>query len=489
MTIAPRARPADIEPAARDRASARSTDWHHIVVAFLVIGASTWLVALGRGLTFFADEWSVIDDRPIGLDSFLTPFNEHWLGIQVTVFRWLVELIGLVSYVPYHAVLVGLHAIVALEVYVLLRRSTHAWLAVAATAVVLLFGSGFENLFWAMQIGFVGAIALGLAALLVLDTRPGPLRPVAATALLAMAVMTSGFGLFMLAVVGLDVLLDRSRRHLLPVVLVPAGIWVAWYLAIGRAGVAAHGDPFTVDVLRHAPAFVLAGVSTAFGSALGVGEAIGLVAFGGLIGAAVIAVRRGRPIPPRAAACVGAIVGMYALLAVVRADTDPAAPLYSRYAYLSGILALISLAILLGRRPLPAARATRIATLGVVSATVTLSLLWNARLLVAGRDLFAERADLTRALVELALTRPLPDGVHPGRSLILVPSPDRLTAIVDRYGSPLEDPLAGDAASPITPAARAEALRRATNPPDWLLAGCGGSRPQPVHCQAFEPGG
>lgn len=487
MNFARSARPGGAVEIVRQPATSRSIDRHDVVVVLLAIGAAAWLVALGRGLTFFADEWAVIEDRPIGLDSFLAPFNEHWLGIQVTAYRALVELVGLGTYVPYHAVLVALHVVVALEVYVIARRATHAPVAVAVAAVTLLFGSGFENLFWAMQIGFVGAIALGLAALLLLDGRPGPRRAIAATGLLVATVMTSGFGLFMLVLIALDLLLDRTRRHLLPVVLAPAGVWLAWYLALGRAGVAAHGNPFTVDTLLQAPAFVLTGVATAFGSALGLGEVAGLAAAGGLACAVLIAVRRGTPVPRRAMAYAGSILAMYLLLAVVRADTDPAAPLYSRYAYLSGMLALLTLATLLGRRSLRPVPRAGLLLPAIVGAAFTFSLLWNVRLLIGGRELFAERADLTRALVELALLRPLPDGVDPGRSLILVPSPQRLAEIVDRYGSPLGDSLAGDAVRPISAGARSEARRRALNPPDWLLAGCGGSRPQPAHCQALEP--
>ena len=41
--------------------------------------------------------------------------------------------------------------------------------AVAVAILLLVYGSGFENLFWAFQIGFVGSVALGLWALVVAD--------------------------------------------------------------------------------------------------------------------------------------------------------------------------------------------------------------------------------------------------------------------------------------------------------------------------------
>ena len=477
-------------PATATRTRARSIDRPTTAVLAATVLASVFLLALGRGLTFFADEWAVIADRPLGLDSFLTPFNEHWLGIQVTVFRALVETVGLSSYMPYLAVLVALHAIVALEVYVLARRATHPWLAVAITVVVLLFGSGFENLFWAMQIGFIGAIALGFGALLLLDEEPSPRAVVGATALLTAAIMTSGFGLFVLALVGLDLLVDPRRRRLVLATFVPAGIWLGWYLALGRAGVAAHGDPFSASALANVPSFVIAGLGSAVGGATGVGDVAGVVV--GLVLVVVVAwraMREGSPGARRALAFVGAIAAMYVLLGLVRSAIGVEAQYYTRYTYLSGMFALIALANLVGRRPMPAAPRPRLVATAVIGAAVALSLLWNVRLLLLGRDLFGQRAELTRALVSLALTDPLPAGVDASRDLVLVPSPDALRAIVAGHGSPLTDSLAGDAVAPMPASVRSDALDRAQHPPAFVIAGCIGSRPLPADCARFEGGG
>ena len=88
---------------------------------------------------------------------------------------------GLSSYMPYLALLALLHVVVVLEVYVLARRAAGAWSGAVIALIVAFFGSGFENLFWAMQIGFVGAIALGLAAMILLDGQPGRGRVIAAS--------------------------------------------------------------------------------------------------------------------------------------------------------------------------------------------------------------------------------------------------------------------------------------------------------------------
>ena len=451
-------------------AERRRPDRADLVVGLGSVAAFVSLVRLGRGLTFFADEWAVIEDRPIGIETFFRPFNEHWLGVTTLVHRAMVETIGLGTYVPYLALLAALHVVVALLVYAVARRLTLAPVAAGIAVVVLFFGSGFENLFWGMQIGFLGAIALGLGALLLLEGTPGRGRVAAAVALLVVAVATSGYGLFLLGFVVLDVLLDPRRRRLVAPLFVPAGTWLTWYVAVGRSGVATHGDPFTLDQALSIPGFIVRGAGAAFGGATGVGPLLGIVVAGGVVAWLVaLAVQRGT-IPPRALAAIGAIVAMYGLLALVRSQLEEVeATQYTRYTYLSGILALVALAAVVGRPTVAVAGRERLLAVGGFGAVLALSLVWNGALLVSGRELFAERADLTRALIELGLERPLPDGVDPELSLVLVPSPNALPGIIERFGSPLADSLAGDAVRPIPDDAREEALRRAQNPPEWLL--------------------
>lgn len=435
--------------------------------ALLAFATLLWM---GRGLTFFADEWAVIGDRPIGLDTFIRPFNEHWLGVTTLVYRLMVETIGLGSYLPYLALLAILHVLVVAEVYLLAKRATWPLIAAGIALIVAFFGSGFENLFWAMQIGFVGAIAMGLAALILLDAPTTKRRILLAASLLSLAVMTSGFGLFMLALVFLDVLLGPARRRLIPLLTVPALIYGAWYVTLGRSGLATHGDPFTLESIVAVPRFVLEGMTEAVSSAFGLGRPVGALALTAIAGVLVVRVYRRKPVSPRAIACFGAIVLQYGVLALVRGQMEADATYFSRYSYLSGILALLGVAYLLGRPPLPTRSQARLLVVFGLGLILTLSLSWNVSLLSGGRDLFAGRADLTRALLELGLSRPLPDGVDPALSLVLVPSPVRLSAITARYGRPLGDSLAPDAVPPVSTRARAEALRRATHPPEWLLA-------------------
>ncbi|HEV7604924.1 MAG TPA: hypothetical protein VGO15_08145 [Candidatus Limnocylindrales bacterium] len=446
-------------------------DRSDLVVAIAAIAAFVLLVSLGLGLTFFADEWAVIADRSVTLQDLVRPFNEHWLAVTIVLYRGLLGLFGMGSYVPYLAVLAALHIGVAILVYALLRRRTLPVVAVAMTLIVLLFGSGFENLFWGIQIGFVGATALGLGALLLLDdvpTLPDARRAAAATGLLLIAVMTSGYGLFMLGLVGLDVLLDRRRRRWVVPLLVPVALYGVWYVTLGRSGIATYGNPFTPQTLGALPRFIFDGMSTALGAAAGGGALMGRVLVVVLAAWIAYLAARRRPIPSRAIACLLAIAVEYTIVGIVRAQLEVDASLYTRYAYLSGILALIATASLVGRPAVPAVRRPLAIALGAV--VLAFSLIWNVALLWGGRELYAQRAELTRAYITLGTSDPLPPGVDRTLSLVLVPSPVDLRRVIATYGSPMTDALAPGLVPAVSTVALEEATRRAQNPPAWLLA-------------------
>ena len=139
------------------------------LVVALAIGLPL-LLWLGRGMTFFSDEWAFIQTRSLGdPGTWLTPHNEHWTTLPVIVYRLLVETVGLRTYVPYLAVVVALHGVVVTLAFIAIRRSGGPLASVAVAILLLLYGSGFENLYWGFQTGFVGATAAGIAALLALD--------------------------------------------------------------------------------------------------------------------------------------------------------------------------------------------------------------------------------------------------------------------------------------------------------------------------------
>ena len=297
--------------------------------------------------------------------------------------------------------------------------------------------------------------------MLALDGPVGRGRIALATGLLLVAVTTSGLGLVMVVAVGLELLADRRRRRLIGVAVVPSVVYVAWYLALGRSGIATARDPFTTEALAQVPGFVIQGVGAAAGAISGLGPVAGLVLVAGLAVAVAWRVARVGGLPARAIGCLGGIVALYVLTGLVRAQLVSDAALYTRYTYLAGSLLLVALGALVGRdvgavRLAPRTRLVAVAAGGMVLA---LALTWNVRLLVDGRGLFLERAERTRALVTVGL-EPLPFEVEPDRTLILVPSPASLAHLVAGHGSPLADPLVIGGVPPISPAALADAERR-----------------------------
>ena len=274
--------------------------------------AALILLGLGAGLTFFSDEWAFIESRSLTDPStWFTPHNEHWSTLPILVYRGLVETVGLTSYMPYLAVLITFHVVVAALVYSFARRATGRWVALAVGVVVLLLGSGFENLYWAFQIGFVGSLAAGLGAMFVIDATPLSTRRalIAALLLLASLAAQGGPGLACSVAVAVELLLDRDRRRRVVALVVPAIAYLVWYLAIGRAAIETHRGPFTLGGLPGVPAAIVSGLSNAADAVVGARTPVSLISLVfAAAGWTAWSWRRGRfVIPPRTLGCLAGI--------------------------------------------------------------------------------------------------------------------------------------------------------------------------------------
>jgi hypothetical protein len=246
------------------------------------------------------------------------------------------------------------------------------------------------------------------------------------------------------------------------VALIPSAIYLAWYLAIGRSGVATARDPFTVEAVAQVPAFLIQGAGSAAGSITGVGPYIGIWLIAGLVGLLAWRIVRGPGVPARTLGCLGGLAVLYLLTGLVRAQLVDDAALYTRYTYLAGPLLMVGLAAFAG--PVLAGRSfeprPRLLLVSGAACLFALALVWNVQLLVAGRAIFVDRAELTRALVTVGLG-PSPPEIERDRTLILVPSPASLQRLVAAHGSPLTDPLVIGGVPRISFAALDDALRRA----------------------------
>ncbi|MEA2647230.1 MAG: hypothetical protein QOE92_2313, partial [Chloroflexota bacterium] len=198
----------------------------------LALAALAWL---GWEQGFHGDEWDYIQDAPhIDLHAMFVPRNGHWSTIPIFIYNVLLRTVGLGSYLPYLLVAQLMHlACVALTVVLIRRRAGDA-LALVAGVILLFFGNGVDNILWAFQVGFLGSILFGLVAwILVDDVRGGGWRWIGASLALVLSLMSSGVGVTFCMAIGLDLLLDRTRRRHLVVMVVPAAAFLAWFFSVG----------------------------------------------------------------------------------------------------------------------------------------------------------------------------------------------------------------------------------------------------------------
>ncbi len=303
-----------------------------LLASSVLLVAVVAILFLGRDMSFYWDEWDFILNRSLGSPAtWFAPHNEHLVAIPVVVYRLEIAAFGLGSYLPFLAVLVACHIAVVAAVATLLRSLTTPLFAALGTLLMLFLGAGGENLFWAFQIGFVGATAFGLWALHCAMTG----RTAAAAGLLVLSVLTTGIGLvWVVTVIAYAVL---ARRRWWPYLVAPAVFGVWWLL-----------DRPSVLYPATSPAafaaFVVAGL--AFGVALTAGiPAVAITAMAAI---------RDRRAPAVTLACAAGLVAMYVILAVSRSGSYLEWALSSRYVYVAAPLRGVGMGGLWGaQRPVP----------------------------------------------------------------------------------------------------------------------------------------
>jgi hypothetical protein len=393
--------------------------------------ASLAILWLSRGFNFYFDEWTFILTAPDwSWTTYLEPHNEHPAILPRLIYAVLLSTVGLRSYLPYMAVLLVLHAASAWLLFELVRRRAGDLLGVAAPALLLVLGAGWENLLWAFQMTFVGAVALGLGALLAMETR----RTGLAVALLAGAIMFSGIGLFfgVAVVVRLGLTPERRKELLwLAPVVVAFGVW---YLAFGRTGLPPNPPP-TAGNIALLPAYVAWGLGSAVAGIIGEGGWVGLV----LLVAASLAVGRAwrrQGMDPFALGVAAGLLALYVATGLTRAQLGYQQSGSGRYVYEGVIFWLLLLAD--AARDLPWRGTWRPASI----ACLFLACFSSAALLFSfaiakTAQMQRENADLQALAAARGYSCLNLSGVADPLVMPQVASPALYYRAVDRYGSPL----------------------------------------------------
>jgi hypothetical protein len=402
------------------------------------------LLYMGRGLTFFYDEWDFVQhDYGGGIHSLLAAHVGNIALFPVVVYKILFHLVGLNHYAVFRLVVILLHLISGGLVFLLAARRIPRAPALLVAALILFLGAAWEDLLWAFQIGYLLSIAAGLATWLLLERedRPGD---IVATLCLIISVGSSSLGIAVMIGVAVELAWQRQWRRAW-IVVVPAVLYLLWYLGYGESQI-------TTNELINAPGFVEDLAAAAFGGLIGRSLDWGRPL--ALVGLLVLLRRLVRPVPvsPRLAGLIAAGLSLWMITAAARSTISP--PETSRYVYLGAVvIVLVGVELLREVRIVP--RATALAALLVAFFAVTGLTVMHA----GASGLRSTSKTLTAELGALELAASYaPPGYHPDpqRAPTLEAGP-YLHTVRAIGSSPAETP-AGIIASDPTSRAAADAV-------------------------------
>ena len=204
----------DLEESASGETKSAAARRHSFVVwsAFAVaaLASSVLLLRVGRGLTWFFDEWDWVQGRRTGtLDDFLVNHNGHLIAVPILVYKLSWSAFGLGNYTAMRVTTVVLHVGTCAVLLVWLRRRVRDEFALAAVVVVLFLGYAWQDLLWPSQIQYLGSMLGGIAAFTFLDRRDRAGDVLAAISL-TFALACSGIGLPFVGAVGIALVVRRS---------------------------------------------------------------------------------------------------------------------------------------------------------------------------------------------------------------------------------------------------------------------------------------
>jgi hypothetical protein len=326
-----------------------------------------YYLVLARRVWFFRDEWVLLSARGLNLHDLITAYNGHLVALPIVVYRVLWWAVGLRSYLPYAALAICLHVLIATLLRAIMRRArVGPWIATGVAATFVLFGSGAQNILSGFQITFSGSLALGLTALLLTD-HVGPLdrRDYLGVFAAALALLCSGVGVAMVIALAVATRLRRGWR-VAALLTVPLGLlYGVWWAVYGRVGAhLQHSSRTLADWIRH-------GIASTFGDLAQIPSGGWLLAIVVVAGLSLLAARasvdgnaRERWTAPAALACGAA--AFLVISGISRASFGAGFAASSRYLYVVAALVLPLIGVAID------AMSRRSRTWGVISLAILL---------------------------------------------------------------------------------------------------------------------
>jgi hypothetical protein len=318
-----------------------------VVFVAVAIASGIFYMVKARHLWFADDEWDFLAARSAtSVHDLFRAHYGHWSTIPILVYRVLWQFVGVRSYLPYVVIAVVLHLTVAALLWVVMCRAmVNPWVATAGASLYALFGTGAQDILWAFQIGYKGALALGLLQLVLAD-HDGPLDRRDLFALVAGlgALMCSAIGIVMVGVVGLAMLVRRGVRVALVHVVPLAVIYATWWAVTGRNGTE-HGA-LTVSIVERWLREGFTGTVSALTKGAGVAPLLVVAVVAGIVLSFATSdpTRRRQRLGVPAALLAGA-AGYLIVAAYARTNTFFGNPRAGRYVDIVAAMALPAIAV------------------------------------------------------------------------------------------------------------------------------------------------
>jgi hypothetical protein len=416
-----------------------------LALAILMLAAGALILWLGRGLTFFRDEWIFLLYRdghsPV---NFLSSHAGHFSLWPTVFFVALFKGVGLDHYEIYRAASIPMHLLCALLVYLIARRRVGDIIALAPAGILLFLGSSWMDILWPFQIGFTGAIAFGLGAILAIDRDDLP-GDAAACLLLLVAIGWSGTALPFIPGVAVGLYVGGRLWRRAWVFALPAAAYLAWAAKYGER------TADYLDNLSYLPEYIVDEIGAGVSGITGLSQSLGVIL--ACVGLLVVMVRLAslRRSSPLAWEALTMGFAFWGLTALARAhEGDPTA---ARYVYPSAVFLLllaVGVAPRFGEREIAARPRRYYWACGAVLVLGAGAIALNIARFRPGREDLRFTSNVTSAelgALELARNAVAPEYTPPLNEFFGVPA-GAYFAATDRYGSSPADSPEQIAASP-----------------------------------------
>jgi hypothetical protein len=376
----------------------------------LLAGSVLILYAVGRNQWFIRDDWAFIFTRErvhqaSGLDAMLFMAQDgHWMTVPILIFRGIHAIFGTGSYWPYLISAMTCHyGIVVIVRKLSLRVGVTPWTATILAGSLAVFGSGWENIVFAVQLTYNLSL-LGFFVHLWLIDHDGPPNRRDALGVIAglVAVSSSGFGPFFIVGTLLFTVMRRRWKAAAiatgPTVLASAWWWLVW--GQDPAGQSSRS-------LAEVPAFVNRGLDAVFQGLTSTASLVGIA----LIATLAVALWRGRD--PAAhdlifSLAVTAML-MYIGIGVERSGFGIETAANSRYVYMGAALLVPVFGVAVDqliRLGTPVVWAGRLLLIGAAA--------MNISALRTNSEEWANRSTAERDVLDLIAASPTLSTVEPG---------------------------------------------------------------------------